>query len=197
MICFLYGKIERKFPAKLEIDVGGVGYEVFISLNTFDELPDEGEMVKILIFDYIKEDTRVLYGFSKEDEREIFKLLIQVNRVGPKAALAILSRLSPLKIKNAIINENVSVIAGVSGIGKKTAERIVMELKEKIQKMYGSMGSLATSDIRENEVLNDAVDALEQLGYKRNNAYSICIKILSQKNCGLEELIKEALRRIS
>ncbi|MBN1522253.1 MAG: Holliday junction branch migration protein RuvA [Candidatus Aureabacteria bacterium] len=197
MISFLRGQLVKKQPTKVEIDVSGVGYEVHIPLSTYDSLPQAGQDVFLLTHHYVREDAQVLYGFIDEEERELFRLLIQVNRVGPKLALSVLSRMSAKDFKSCVVSENVSSIAGISGVGKKTAERIVIELKEKIPKMTFSLKAGEKAESTGEKILMEAVSALESLGFKRDIAYRMCIKIMDEKSCAVEDLIRIALRRMS
>ena len=200
MICFLKGKIAKKQPTRIELDVSGVGYEVIIPLSTYEALPGKGKEIQILIHNLIREDANILYGFMSEGERELFRMVIQISRIGPKVALAILSRMSEDEFKHAVISEDSAVIAGISGIGKKTAERIIMELKEKLSKaeLPEKISGKAHTGVekRKQLILQDAIIALEALGYKRQVAYSACFTILRGKDCLVEELIRLALRRI-
>jgi len=200
MICFLKGLLVTKHPTKIELDVSGVGYEVIIPLSTYDQLPAKGKEVKILTHNLIREDAHILYGFINEEEKELFKLVIKINRVGPKVALSILSKMSAKDFKHAVMSEDTASISGISGVGKKTAERIIMELKEKLPKMTFSRKKGEKSIESESEaekILGDAVSGLESLGYKRNAAFKACVEILNKKNCSVEELIRMALRRMS
>jgi holliday junction DNA helicase RuvA len=202
MICFLRGRLVKKLPARAEVDVNGVGYEVIIPLSTYDSLPSAGDTVSLVTYDHVREDAHILYGFTSDEEKELFSLIIQVNRIGPKIALSILSEMTAREFSNAVVTEDVSTLAGISGVGKKTAERIVMELKEKIPKMAFSahmeerVGDEAAQSV-DRKKLQDAINALELLGYKRPAAYKACVEILNKNDCPVEELVRSALRSIS
>jgi len=197
MIGCLRGKIIKKHPTKLLLEVSGVGYEVHISLNTYDKLPCAGKEAFLFIHHYFRDDLQMLFGFFNEEEREVFRLLIQVNRVGPRLALSVLSHMRAEDFKNCIVAEDIGSISSISGVGKRTAERIVMELKEKIPKMGMLSITAGKSAQKEQTILIDAINALESLGFKRNLSYKTCSEILNEKSYGLEELIRIALRRMS
>ena len=198
MISFLKGVLVKKHPVKIEIDVSGVGYEVLISLSTYDKLPLEGSPVVILVHYQVREDAHILYGFISEEQRELFRMLIRVTRVGPKVALAILSKLTEKEFKNAVLSEDMACIASISGVGKKTSERIIMELKEKILKADLPGRTIrGTEDNGRQKVLQDAVIALESLGYQRSSVYRVCLQVLGKKEYPVEELVRLALRRLS
>jgi len=196
MITFLEGIIEDKQPTHLVLNVGGVGYEVIISLNSYDRLPTAGEKVRVLIHDHIREDAHVLFGFMTEDERRVFSLLLSVSGIGPKTALSVLSGMSVREVKVAIKDGDVKRLSSISGIGKKTAERMVVELRDKFTSgeiLAASSGqSLTESDVR----LRDAVLALISLGYKRAEAQDMVLKASAQPSVNgadVETLVRKAL----
>jgi Holliday junction DNA helicase RuvA len=196
MITFLDGIIEDKQPTHLVLNVGGVGYEVVISLNSFDRLPAAGEKARILIHDHIREDAHLLFGFMTEDERRVFTLLLSVSGIGPKTALSVLSGMSVREVKVAIKDADIKRLSSISGIGKKTAERMVVELRDKFTSgeiLSASSGqSLADSDVR----LRDAVLALVSLGYKRGEAQDLVLKASAQPSMAgadVESLVRKAL----
>ncbi|MCK5707775.1 MAG: Holliday junction branch migration protein RuvA [Candidatus Aureabacteria bacterium] len=201
MISFLHGDLVKKQPTRIEIDVHGVGYEVIIPLSTFDNLPIPGKKLRILIHYQVREDAHILYGFSTDEERALFRMIISISRIGPKIALGVLSNMSAREFSEAVVSEDISTIAGIGGIGKKTAERIIIELKEKIPKMSFSlnMGEKAYKEVgsEKDVILFDAISALESLGYKRTSVYKTCLQILNEKDYTTEELIRIALRRMS
>lgn len=172
MIAYLQGQLVEKLPTQAVVDVHGVGYEVLIPLSSFDRLPSTGQPVKLLTHLAIREDAHVLYGFMTASERELFRSLINnVSGIGPKIALNILSGMPVDAFRLAVANSDVKSLAQISGIGKKTAERIVVELRDKV----GQTGPLAPSSPTKalgvaDQVLNDAVLALVALGFKQNEA---------------------------
>lgn len=196
MITFLEGIIEDKQPTHLVMNVGGVGYEVVISLNSYDHLPAAGQKTRILIHDHIREDAHVLFGFMSEDERRVFTLLLSVSGIGPKTALSVLSGMSVREVKVAIKDADVKRLSSISGIGKKTAERMVVELRDKFTAgdiLAASSGASPTdSDVR----LRDAVLALISLGYKRAEAQDLVLKASTQSSMAgadVETLVRKAL----
>src|SRR5882762_5478467 len=133
MITFLDGKLVNALPTQAIIDVGGVGYEVFIPLSSYDKLPAAGQPIRILTHLAVREDAHVLYGFMTSVERDLFRLLVNnVSGIGPKLALAVLSGMSVNNFKAAVVNSDITAISKISGLGKKTAERIILELKDKV-----------------------------------------------------------------
>ncbi len=133
MITFLDGKLVSALPTQATIDVGGVGYEVFIPLSSYDKLPVAGQPIRILTHLAVREDAHILYGFMTSVERDLFRLLVNnVSGIGPKLALAVLSGMSVNNFKAAVVNSDITAISKISGLGKKTAERIVLELKDKL-----------------------------------------------------------------
>lgn len=197
MITFLEGRIEEKQPTHLVVNVAGVGYEVIISLNSFDRLPAAGEVARILTYDLVREDDHVLYGFMTEDERRVFTLLLSVSGIGPKTALAVLSGMSVRELKVAIKDADIKRLSSISGIGRKTAERMVVELRDKFgagEILAASTGGKleAESDVR----LRDAVLALVSLGYKRAEAQELVLKVSAQPSMAgadVETIVRKAL----
>jgi len=196
MITFLEGIIEDKQPTHLVLNVGGVGYEIVISLNSYDRLPVAGEKTRILTYDHVREDAHLLYGFMTEDERRVFTLLLSVSGIGPKTALSVLSGMSVRELKVAIKDADIKRLSSISGIGKKTAERMVVELRDKFgagEILAAAAGPGATeSDVR----LRDAVLALVSLGYKRAEAQEMVLRISAQSSmagAGVEAIVRKAL----
>ncbi|MCM8785281.1 MAG: Holliday junction branch migration protein RuvA [Candidatus Omnitrophica bacterium] len=192
MLYFIKGKIFLKTPTYVVIESNGIGYFVEVSLQTSEKI-QEGEEVLLYIYQQISEDKINLYGFIEKEERELFLLLITVPGIGPKVALRILSGLTIEEIYQGIITENLSFFKNVPGIGKKTAERMIVELKQKIEKI-----PVLVDNNKERELLNNSVEALVVLGYKRKEAIGVVNEIIKEKSgkISLEELIKEALRRL-
>ena len=199
MIAFLVGTIEEKYENVLVMDVNGVGYELLISNNTLVALPNVNETTKVLTYLHVKEDGVALYGFATPEEKSIFMKLITVSGVGPKMAITILSGMKISDLIVAISREDVSLLSKIKGLGKKTAERICLELKDKISAtgfetdLFNYKDNLGNF-INEN-ALKDAVDTLIALGVNKNEAYG-----LARANAGdgatAEEIILKVLRQL-
>jgi holliday junction DNA helicase RuvA len=200
MITFLDGKLVGALPTQAIVDVGGVGYEVFIPLSSYDKLPAVGQPIRILTHLVVREDAHVLYGFMSAPERDLFRLLVNnVSGIGPKLALAVLSGMSVTNFKSAVVNSDVTALAKISGLGKKTAERIVLELKDKLGVAAAwEAATAAHAPTPEQEQANEAVLALIALGYKQVDAHR-AVRELQQKEPGksAEELVKLALKRMA
>ncbi|MCM8767520.1 MAG: Holliday junction branch migration protein RuvA [Candidatus Omnitrophica bacterium] len=192
MLYFIQGKIFLKTPTYIVLESNGIGYFIEVSLQTSEKI-QEGDEVLLYVYQQLSEDKINLYGFKEKEERELFLLLITVPGIGPKVALRILSGLTIEEIYQGIVTENLSFFKNVPGIGRKTAERIIVELKQKIEKI-----PVLVDNNKERELLNNSVEALVVLGYKRKDAIGIVSQILKEKNreISLEDLIKEALRRL-
>ncbi len=192
MIGYLTGKIISAKPTKILLDVNGVGYVVNISINTFENISDK-ETVSLFIHTNVKEDSITLFGFFTESEKEMFELLISVNGIGPKIALSILSGIRIDDLKNAIESSDVSRIVAVPGIGRKTAERLVLELKSKVDKIIEEGSTAIPFSIK-----NEAVSALTTLGYNFKIAEKTVRDVLSDDaNISLEEVIKKGLGNLN
>ena len=193
MITHLKGKLIEKNPTNIVLDCNGVGYSVNISLYTFSQLPS-GEHVKLFIHLQVREDSHTLFGFSSKVEREVFRLLISVSGVGASIARTMLSTLSPEQVMEAITQNNIATIQSVKGIGTKTAQRVVLDLKDKIIKIYGlDEVSLVSGNTNRNEALS----ALETLGFARKQTEKICDDIVNKNpNASLETIIKLALKNL-
>ncbi len=170
MIAFLHGTLVEKTPSGVTLDVHGVGYEVFISLGTYDRLPATGSTCRLLTYHHIREDAQILFGFMQTEERGMFERLIAVNGIGPKLALSVLSGLTVSELSVAIAENNIKRISSVHGIGKKTAERIVIELRDKIDPLEALAGRSAGGDTAQNAMLRDAILALTSLGFPQDQA---------------------------
>jgi len=192
MIAFLKGKLVQKEPTFVIIEVNGVGYQVNISLNTFSEIRDR-EDVRLATYHQVREDAHVLYGFSNEAEKAMFQNLISVNGVGPGTAMVVLSYLPPAELKSAIIREDASALQAVKGIGGKTAQRIILELKDKLRKEPEESNIPGFSH---NTVRQEALSALVTLGIGRAAAEKSVDAVLkrSGNSLRLEELVKQALK---
>ena len=193
MITHIRGKLVEKNPTYVVIEANGVGYWLNISLNTFSLLPDN-EAILLYTHLSVKEDSHTLFGFINKTEREIFRLLISVSGVGPSIARTMLSSMTTDEIQQAIASGNVEVIQSVKGIGTKTAQRVLVDLKDKISKTFAiDEVSFAES----NTTKNEALSALEVLGFNRKQSEKILDKILLEdKNASVEILIKKALKNL-
>ncbi len=195
MIEFISGVLEEKNPAYVVVNCNGVGYILHISLYTFTALGDVGNQVKIFAHQVIREDTHVLFGFASNSERHIFRLLITVSGVGPNTARMILSSLPPTDVKNAIATNNSSLLQTIKGIGGKTAQRIVVDLRDKIDKEDAVKEAGMT--ISDNTSQEEALSALVMLGFARNVAQKAIYNIVKSNKgvpCSSEFIIKEALK---
>ena len=170
MITFLHGKLIESLPTLVVVDVNGVGYEALIPLSSFDKLPQLGHEVKLLTQLIVREDAHLLYGFASAAERDLFRLLIHsVSGIGPKTALNILSGISVAAFRGAVASGDVKTLSQITGVGKKTAERIVVELRDKV----GAVGAWEASSAKhglspDDQKMNDAVLALMALGFKQS-----------------------------
>ncbi|MDM1552678.1 Holliday junction branch migration protein RuvA [Empedobacter falsenii] len=193
MITQLRGKLIEIYPTNAVIDCNGVGYWVNISLNTYSNLEHE-ELVKIFTHLIVREDAHILYGFATKLEREIFQKLISVNGVGPASGMMIISTLSSKEIATAIAQEDAKLLQSVKGIGAKTAQRIIIDLKDKLdQNLILDVNSTSVK----NKSKNEALSALEVLGIPKKSAEKIMDKILQdQPDADVEFLVKETLKKI-
>lgn len=199
MITFLHGKLVEALPTQVTVDVNGVGYEVLIPLSSFDKLPPPGQELKLLTHLAVREDAHVLYGFMTTAERELFRLLINtVSGIGPKIALNILSGMNATAFRGAVSSGDVKALSQISGVGKKTAERIVLELKDKI----GAAGAWEASSAQRtlsqsDQKINDAVLALMALGFKQLEAHEAVRGAWSVlgAQAGVEDLVRAALKK--
>ena len=200
MITSLEGKLVTGLPTQAVINVNGVGYEVFIPLSSYDKLPAAGQPVRILTHLHVREDAHILYGFMTAAERDLFRLLVNnVTGIGPKLALAVLSGMSVNNFKTAVVNSDVTALSKISGLGKKTAERIVLELKDKVGVAAAwEASSAAHAPTPEQERANEAVLALIALGYKQVDVHRIVHDLQQkQKAESAEELVKLALKQMA
>jgi Holliday junction DNA helicase RuvA len=200
MITFLDGKLISALPTQAVVDVSGVGYEVFIPLSSYDKLPSVGQSIRILTHLAVREDAHVLYGFMTAAERDLFRLLVNnVSGIGPKLALAVLSGMTVNHFKAAVVNSDVTSLSKISGLGKKTAERIILELKDKLGVAAAwEAASAMHAPTPEQEQANEAVLALIALGYKQVEAHK-AVRDLQEKGeaKSAEDLVKLALKRMA
>jgi holliday junction DNA helicase RuvA len=199
MISFLHGKLLETLPTQVVVGVNGIGYEVLIPLSSYDKLPQPGQDLKLLTHLVVREDSHTLYGFMSAAEREMFRLLINsVSGIGPKIALNILSGISVTAFRGAVANGDVKALSQISGVGKKTAERIVVELRDKV----GAAGAWEALSAQralspEDQKVNDAVLALMALGFKQIEAHDAVRK--AQNSLGpqttIEDLVRACLKK--
>ncbi|GGW92537.1 Holliday junction branch migration protein RuvA [Salegentibacter mishustinae] len=193
MIHHLKGQLIEKNPTYLVIACNGVGYMVNISLHTFSLIPDS-ENISVYTHLHVKEDSHTLYGFYQKSERDIFRLLISVSGVGTSTARTMLSSLEPNQVKEAIANGDVPTIQSVKGIGAKTAQRVILDLKDKILKVYGEDEVFVPQD---NTIKEEALSALETLGFARKQATRVVDKIMKDSTSPtVESIIKMALKNL-
>jgi Holliday junction DNA helicase RuvA len=191
----LQGVLLRKEPPALMLDVGGVGYELEAPMTTFYELPAVGERVTLYTHLVVREDAHLLYGFVREAQRRLFRELLKVNGVGPRVALAVLSGLSDEEFCRCVAEEDIARLTKVPGIGRKTAERLVIEMRDKLPKDIPLPASTATAagPAAPGDPVSEAVSALVALGYKPNEA-SRAVRSASTKGLSAEEIIRQALK---
>jgi Holliday junction DNA helicase RuvA len=199
MITYLHGKLVDALPTQVTVDVGGVGYEALIPLSSYDKLPKAGEQFTLLTHLVVREDAHVLYGFMSLQERELFRLLINtVSGIGPKIALNILSGMNATAFRGAVANSDVRALSQISGVGKKTAERIVVELRDK----FGAAGAWEASSAKhglgpQEQKINDAVLALMALDYKQVDAHDAvrAAAAMLGPQASLEDLVRASLQK--
>lgn len=192
MITHLQGQLVEKTPTYVVIDCNGVGYMIHISLNTYSKISEEKQL-RLYTYLQIKEDAHTLFGFYEKSEREVFSLLLSVSGVGASTARIMLSSLSPSQLQSAIINGDAKTIQSIKGIGAKTAQRLILDLREKMIKL-GGVEEISNNDTNINK--QEALSALEVLGYPQKVAENVVQKIISKANDNLsvEEIIKQALK---
>lgn len=196
MIAWLQGVLLEKQPPALLLNVNGVGYELEAPMTTFYDLPAEGEQATLFVHMVVREDAQLLFGFSSRQQRELFRSLVKVNGVGPKVALAVLSTLSAQELLQCMADEDYNSLCRVPGIGKKTAQRLVVEMKDRLEKEFGDVAleQRAAAGGASN-ARNDAIEALVSLGYRAADAGRV-VKSLD-KELSSEDLIRQALRTLS
>lgn len=193
MIDYIKGKITELTPAYLIVENGGIGYFASISLSTYSKLEGKEES-RIFVHEVIREDSHQLFGFAEKEEREIFRLLISVTGVGAATARMMLSSLSPAEIEKAILGSDINTLKGVKGIGLKTAQRIVVDLKDKLGKQSGTGEIFAFTDNTKRE---EALSALVMLGFGKSAVIKVLDKIVrEEKNLSVEDIIKKALKSL-
>jgi Holliday junction DNA helicase RuvA len=195
MIAFLNGILSSKQKDELIIDVSGVGYKVEISSLTFETLPDSGKELKILIYHHFTDSDQRLFGFASAREKNLFERLITVKGIGPKLGLTILSGMPAANLMEAIVTQDTAALSGISGIGKKTAERMVLELKDKL--FDESQPSVATGSIENRSKREEAVSALEALGFRKRDAEQTVHQItVKNADISISDMVKQALSQL-
>ncbi len=197
MITFLDGILVEALPTQVVVSTGGIGYQVLIPLSSFDRLPAPGAPIKILTHLQVREDAHILYGFMSSSERDLFRLLVNhVSGVGPKLALAVLSGMTVANFKSAVVSSDSASLAKISGLGKKTAERIILELKDKVGVAAAwEAASASHAPTAEETQINDAVLALIALGYKQVDAHK-AVKASAAPGVTAEDLVRQSLKRL-
>jgi Holliday junction DNA helicase RuvA len=200
MIACLQGSLLTKSVEHVVVDVHGVGYQVLIPLSTYYTLPDLGERVTLLTTTYVREDALRLYGFVTPEEQRLFELLMGVSSIGPRLALNMLSSLAPGDLQQAIAGSDIARLQTIPGVGRKTAERVVLELKEKVGLLEITVsGPPGVAAMADDQMVGDVVSALLNLGYKRGEAEKAVRTIRDEQDGAptLEVLLKDALRRLA
>ena len=200
MIASLTGVLKSKNPTEILIDVNGVGYSVTIPLSTYEKLGEVESNVTLLTHLHVREDAMQLFGFASPDERFLFKLLITVNGIGPKIAQGILSGITVTDLKQHIAQENISALTAIPGVGRKTAERLIIELRDKIGKIEASSSGSNPMQGEDGDLRQEALMALTSLGYNRPIAEKALRQVFMEtkgEKLSLQELIKRALRTTS
>lgn len=198
MIAHLKGQLIQKSPVSLVVDVQGVGYEVFIPLTVYYELPECGTTVSLYIHTRIREDSLKLFGFIKEADKQMFELLIRISKVGPKIALAFLSGMTGQDLTQAVFNDDIATLSAIPGVGRKTAERLALELKDKLLELNLQPETATAKNTPGNGLKDDAVSALVNLGYKKAQAEQALRKVWrDEAKPSLEELIRDSLNCLS
>lgn len=201
MYAYIKGELAEINTDHIVIEAGGIGYQVFVSLQTFDYLPSVGENLKIYTYLYLREDAMILYGFLTKDDLELFKLLISVSGIGPKGGLAILSTLEADDLRFAILSGDAKAISKAPGVGGKTAQRVILELKDKLS-LEGAFEA-KTEHVQKNaaavggSVKNDAVMALTALGYSSTESLKAVSAVEITEDMDVEEVLKAALKHLS
>ena len=193
MITYIKGRLIEKSPTKIIVESNGIGYEINISLNTFEKIPDD-ENIKIFTYLQRKEDADVLFGFSSQSERSIFQQLISISGIGPSTARTILSSISPTEIQEAVWAEDVDRIKSIKGIGLKTAQRLIIELKDKVELFDKKDIDLSNQNL---DIKKEALLALSVLGFNKSKSEKIVSKVyFENKDIELQELIKRSLNKL-
>ena len=194
MISYIKGKLEAKNLDSVTIDVGGIGYKIFMSVNSMDRLGETGTEVKVYTYMRVREDDISLYGFCSNEELKMFEQLLGVSGVGAKSALSILANISPSSFALAIITGDINTLKGLPGIGAKSAQRMILELKDKLKTQEAIQTEAVPMQISvKNDKAKDAIDALQVLGYSRRDIESVISKINAEE-LSVEDIIKQGLK---
>jgi len=197
MIAYLKGIVHSKEKNQLVLEVNDVGYQLEISVQTLQQLPSAGKEVKVLVYHHITDNDQRLFGFMNQNEKDLFELLITVKRIGPKLGLTILSGLPPQEITGAIIQNDKSALSQIKGIGKKTAQRMILELKDKVSEMVDATYTNQSGSVSGN-LKEEAVSALQSLGFRKRDAQE-AVKLAasdSQPDGNVQELVKASLSQL-
>ena len=193
MITYIKGRLIEKSPTKIIVESNGIGYEINISLNTYEQIPDD-ENIKIFTYLQRKEDSDILFGFSSKSERSIFQQLISISGIGPSTARTILSSISPAEIQEAVWEEDVERIKSIKGIGLKTAQRMIIELKDKVELFDKKDIDLSSENL---DIKKEALLALSVLGFNKSKSEKIAsILYFEIKDIALQDLIKRSLNKL-
>ena len=201
MYAFIRGKVEEKLEDTVVLETGGVGYNVLVSGNVLERLPARGEEAKLYTYTAVREDAIHLYGFLTRDDLNLFRLLLSVSGVGPKGALSLLSVMSADELRFSVLQDDAAAIAKAPGIGKKTAQKVILELKDKLdlgetlESAFEAQGEALPSDL--GDPRREAVMALTALGYNSKEALAAVKKAELPEGAAVEEILKEALRQMA
>jgi len=197
MIAFLRGRVLDKQPNRIIVDVQGVGYELHVPLSTYYDIGEEGSEVSVRVYTHVREDALQLFGFLTELERQLFERLISINGIGPKLAIAVLSGLDPRELVAAVQRGDVARLVSIPGVGKKTAERIVLELRDRLQQLAVPVMASTPASIGADRLRIDLVSALQNLGYHRPQAEKAVESTLaSSPDATFEDALRQVLREL-
>jgi holliday junction DNA helicase RuvA len=196
VIAFLRGRVITKQPNRVVVDVGGVGYELHVPLSTFYEIGDDGAEVSLRVYTHVREDTLQLYGFLTDLERQVFERLIAISGIGPKLAIAVLSGMDSREVIVAVQRADVARLTGIPGIGKKTAERIVLELKDRLTQLAAPAVVGTSLSSTGDRLRADLLSALQNLGYHRQQVERAINSVTSTSDVTFEQALRDALREL-
>lgn len=199
MYAYIKGSLEEKLKDSIVVETGGIGYKIYVSEQTMDKLGELGEKVKIYTHYHVREDSISLYGFLSNEELKMFELLIQVSGIGAKTAIVMLSNISPSEFAIAVISNDIKTLTKIPGVGSKSAQRIVLELKDKLKTedaISKNTEDLPTDNTVDNEKVEEATQALQILGYNKGEVKKV-IEKLKVKDLSIEDIIKQALKQLS
>jgi len=199
MYAYIKGSLEEKLKDSIVVETGGIGYKIYVSEQTMDKLGELGEKVKIYTHYHVREDNISLYGFLSNEELKMFELLIQVSGIGAKTAIVMLSNISPSEFAIAVISNDIKTLTKIPGVGSKSAQRIVLELKDKLKTedaISKNTEDLPTDNTIDNEKVEEATQALQILGYNKGEVKKV-IEKLKVKDLSIEDIIKQALKQLS